>query len=42
MVYISECNDMQHYLHNLSGDDMFNCNRLLSSNELRGYYKKIS
>ena len=40
VINISECIDIQRYLHYLSDDDMFKFNRLLSSKELRDFCKK--
>ena len=41
MVYISERNDIRHYLYDVSDDDEFDFNRPLSSMELRDHFRKL-
>ena len=41
MAYISESNDMQRYLHDVSDDDKIDLNRVLSSKELHEYCTKL-
>ena len=40
-IYISESNDIQSYLYDVSHDDKFDFNRLLSSKELHDYFTKL-
>ena len=41
IVYFSECNDMQRYLRDISDNDVFDLNRLLSSKGLPGLCTKL-